>query len=88
MLIGFVDDTEIQVTSDSTQPDIYAFGGYFIELGSLESFQCRIAEVKVQYGLQAMHPLKWNLRDPKLRRYYEDRGSTSDVTAHASDGVR
>jgi len=88
MLVGFVDDTEIQITDDSNQPDIYVFGGFFVEQARLHDLLERIANVKAEHGLRSWHPVKWNLKD--LKRHYKKQGEleTYDRLMKVSDQIR
>jgi len=88
MLIGFIDDTEIQIATDSSQPDIYVFGGFFLETAYLHDLQQRIADVKAKQGLRPWHPIKWNLKD--LKKHYKKQGE-SEIYGRlmkASDEIR
>jgi hypothetical protein len=73
MLIGFLDDTELTVDPEDPTPDIFAFGGYFIQLERLDEFQKRIGEVKEKYSLLSHSPIKWNLKDSGLVQFYDPR---------------
>ena len=70
MLAGFLDDTEIVVDGEDSNPDIFIFGGFFVWQEQLGDLQRRIAEVKETYGLPSHAPVKWNLRDKGLREFY------------------
>jgi hypothetical protein len=72
MLIGFLDDTELVVDGDDPAPDIFAFGGYFIPIDCLDRLQHRINDVKAQFGIPPWGPVKWNLKDVGLVRFYEE----------------
>ena len=70
MLIGFLDDTEIVIDSQDSEPDIFVFGGYFIPQDVLHDLQRRICEVKMNNGLPGWAPVKWNLKDTSLHAFY------------------
>jgi hypothetical protein len=70
MLIGFFDDTELVVDDDDYHPDIFVYGGYIIEQGRLSEFQERICTIKEDYGLLGYSPIKWNIRDDALSKFY------------------
>lgn len=72
MLIGFVDDTEFSIAR--SQPDVFVFGGYFLLVNRLGSFLDCITRVKGRYGLEPDDPVKWNLKDTRLKEAYETRG--------------
>lgn len=86
MFIGFIDDTELQITTKSNQPDIYVFGGFFIDQVRMPELQQRIAAIKAKYGLQPWHPIKWNLKD--LKKYYSDAEAIYSRLMEASDTIR
>jgi len=73
VLIGFFDDTEVNVNG-KIGSNIYVFGGYFVMHHQLDQLQKRISKIKGDYGLKGNYPVKWNLRDGRLKRFYEDRG--------------
>ena len=92
MFIGFLDNTEIYVGDNraDNRPDIYVFGGYFVEHKRIEELQGRIAEIKTEYGLEAHYPVKWNLRDNTLKDFYQKQG-LDDIYEHlmdSSDSIR
>jgi len=70
MLIGFFDDTDLVVDDEDNLPDIFVLGGYFIRQDLLALFQARISEVKRKYGLLPHAPIKWNLKDDSIRKFY------------------
>lgn len=72
MLIGFCDDTEIYTSRKVQKPDIFVYGGYFILHERLDEFQKRISQVKQTYGLNGYAPVKWNLKDASLSRFYRN----------------
>jgi hypothetical protein len=71
MLIGFFDDTDLLIDKDDKKPDIFVYGGYFIEQERLPAFQTRICAIKEAQGLLGQAPLKWNMRDDSLRKFYD-----------------
>ena len=72
MFIGFVDDTELSIAR--SQSDVFVFGGYFLLVNRLGSFLDCITRVKGRYGLEPDDPVKWNLKDTRLKEAYETRG--------------
>jgi hypothetical protein len=74
MMIGFVDDTEMYVPSNERNLNVYLLGGYFLDLEDLESLQQQLVEIKLAHGLRAHHPVKWNLRDDRMKKFYYDNG--------------
>lgn len=82
MFIGFFDDTELVVDDEDSHPDIFAFGGYFIEQSRLSEFQRRICIIKENYRLLDNAPIKWNIRDDTLCKFYNhDNGLSPDLYA-------
>jgi hypothetical protein len=71
MLIGFFDDTDLLIDEDDKKPDIFVYGGYFIVQERLSEFQERIGVIKRVHGLWDHAPLKWNMRDDSLRKFYD-----------------
>lgn len=69
MLIGFLDDTELVLDPEDSSPDVFAIGGYFIQLEQLNDFQNRIQQVKGGYGFLPHTPVKWNLKDSGIKRF-------------------
>jgi|Deesub1362A_J573_1020465.scaffolds.fasta_scaffold11571_2 hypothetical protein len=88
MVIGFLDDTEIQITDNTKQPDIYVSGGFFIDQDRLCQLMEGIAELKISKGLKPWYPIKWNLKD--LKAHYEKRGEREvyDLLLQESDDIR
>lgn len=72
MLIGFFDDTDLLVDDEDKKPDIFVYGGYFIDQARLAEFQARIVQIKESYGLIWHAPVKWNMRDTALRQFYDE----------------
>jgi len=88
MLIGFIDDTEIKTSLEGGQPDIYVFGGFFLERARSRDLQQRIAEVKDAYGLKPWHPVKWNLKDLKKHYRKHNEAEIYERVMEASDDIR
>jgi hypothetical protein len=78
MLIGFSDDTELYSIGKHQTPDIFVYGGYFIPHENLDSFQKKIAEVKFSNSLLWHAPVKWNLRDRSLVKFYKQTNFLSE----------
>lgn len=72
MLIGFFDDTDLLIDGNDVHPDIFVYGGYFIEQTRLSEFQARIVEAKERHGLSWHAPVKWNMRDATLHKFYDN----------------
>jgi len=71
MQIGFFDDTDLLVDEDDKKPDIFVYGGYFIEQESLPEFQGKVCAIKRANGLWDHAPVKWNMKDDSLRKFYD-----------------
>ncbi len=71
MLTGFFDDTDLLIDGDDIHPDIFVYGGYFIEQSRLSEFQAQIVKTKEKHGLIWHAPVKWNMRDATLRKFYD-----------------
>jgi hypothetical protein len=88
VLIGFIDDTEFLVTGDTKQPDVFVFGGYFIEHARLDALQRQVVDIKQSFGLRADSPVKWNVKDLKKVYDHSEDGELYQVLLHRSDQVR
>ncbi len=81
MLIGFLDDARTVVNGGDTEADIFTFGGFFIRQDWLGDFQRRIAEVKQTYDLPGCAPVKWNMRNTGLQKFYRSENFLSPALA-------
>jgi len=90
MLFGFVDDTEFPATASGNKPDVFVFGGFFLTADRLGDLLIAISERKARHGLAPEDPVKWNLKDARLRRVYRERGKEDLLkrTIQASDRIR
>lgn len=91
MLLFFGDDN----TCSSGDPkrerdDIFLFGGYYFHEDAVRRFEIAIGEVKARYGLAENLPVKWNLKDDRIVKFYAERKADRTLAAalERADGLR
>lgn len=72
----FADD--LKTTSDShvSCHDIFCYGGYLIKKENIKHLEQLINETKIQYEIPIDMPIKWNFKDNRIRKYYEQKGKS------------
>jgi hypothetical protein len=57
------------------QQEVFCYGGYLIGKEDLKSLEENYYRIKEKYKIPHYLPLKWNLKDTNLSKFYEDKNS-------------
>ena len=57
--------------------NLYFISGYSIYYKDLRKFNEKISLIKKRFGLEPEDPIKWNLRDDRIKQFYNKRGKIS-----------
>jgi len=71
----FGDNYEASI--DKPQQEIFCYGGYLIRKEDIKLLEECYYGIKENYKIPRHFPLKWNLKDTNLSRFYEDNNSGS-----------
>lgn len=52
--------------------EFYFIGGYSIDFDKEKDIEAEVISIKDKYNLKPRHPIKWNLKDDKVIKYYID----------------
>lgn len=63
MKLYFGDDSAVCTGTGGREPNVFLFGGYYVDFDNLKLLESRIAAVKAKYGCPPEMPVKWNFRD-------------------------
>lgn len=67
----FGDNYEASI--DKPQQEVFCYGGYLIEKEYIKPLEEFYYEIKENYNIPNYFPLKWNLKDTTLTRFYIER---------------
>jgi hypothetical protein len=71
MMFLFADNSEFASPHESKQ-DIFCMGGFFASSETIKEIEKILGEVKKSYSVPESLPLKWNMRDDKVTKIYEE----------------
>lgn len=70
-------DFEETYRNRTIKRNLYFISGYSIDYKNLRKFNEKICLIKKRFGLEPEDPIKWNLRDHRIEKFYNKRGKIS-----------
>lgn len=71
MLYCYLDDNFLSYDPGDPLEDVFIFGGFVIDSQHLRNLRFDFAVLKTVFGIRPSLPIKYNLRDQRLRQIYE-----------------
>jgi len=70
----FADDIQANSNKSPVGCDIFYYGGFLVKENEVKILENKIKEVKNRFNIPSYLPLKWNLKDSRLVKFYKKHG--------------
>lgn len=86
----YLDDGQFSFREKIFKRELYFIGGFSIDFDKEKDFEAETISIKENYNLKPRHPIKWNLKDEKIIKYYNENDETQiyDSLFSNSDEIR